>query len=120
MDKNTHENPESAYQKVCKVLNFLFVEGLSETRDNAEVWQKWIKLREDMANALFGCAALLPMVLVTVLITDTYANEIKEFPDLIRVILVEAVLCWCVIVQTLINFIRCAIFKGWLVTKGML
>lgn len=109
---------ETAFQKVCKVLDTLFVEGLADSRENAELWEEWRRLRERFAKALFASVALVPMILVTLIIGDAYRAELKHFPDFIRVVLVEAVLFMGVLYYQGYNLVRCLAFKGWLKLNG--
>lgn len=111
---------ETAFQKVCRVLDLLFVNGLKESRETAELWQEWAQLRERFAKALFASMALVPMILVTLVIGDVYRSELKNFPDFIRVVLVEAILFMAVLYYQSYNLLRCLAFKAWLKLNGHL
>jgi hypothetical protein len=118
MNNKTPVLRETAFQKVCKALDVLFVSGLAHSRENAELWEEWARLREGFAKALFGSVALAPMILVTLVIGDLYRPELKHFPDFIRVVLVEAVLFMAVMYYQLYNLLRCVSFKAWLKLNG--
>jgi hypothetical protein len=111
---NTPNSHRAWFQRVCKALDVLIVEGLRESRENAEIWKEWARLRERLAKALFASVALVPMLLVTVGICDIFRAEVRGMPDFIRVVLVEAVIFMVVLCHQAATFTQCVLFKVWL------
>lgn len=102
------------FQTVCKVLDVIFVRGLRKTRENAEIWEKWGRLRERLATALFASIALAPMLVVTCVVASIYRQEVRDMPDFIRVVQVEAVIFLMALCYQTLAFAQCVMFKAWL------
>lgn len=120
MPNSLNPNSESIFQRVCRALDSLFIEGLKDSKENAELWQEWRVLRTRLAKSLIAGVSFAPVILVTFYLADQYTNEIRNFPDFIRVVLVEAVICMALMSYQTASFLQCLGFSLWLKRQGLL